>query len=91
MLTIKDEELAPAGRVRSRTKGIDRLVDFVKNAVDIQDVAIVYNTTLDEAQALLGRMGSLLPKERIRLARLGPALGVHAGPGILLVAVGGIV
>ena len=89
MLTIKDGELVPAGRVRSRTRGINRLVDFVKNAVDIQDMAIVYNTTLDEAQALVGQMGSILPKERIRLARLGPALGVHAGPGILLVALRG--
>jgi len=89
MLTIKDGELIPAGQVRSRTKGIDRLFDFVQNAVDIQDVAIVYNTTPDEAQALVGRMGSIFPKEQIRLARLGPALGVHAGPGILFVALRG--
>jgi len=89
MLATKDGELVPAGRVRSRTKGIDRLFGFVKNALDIQDVAIVYNTTPDEAQALVGRMGSILPKERIRLARLGPALGVHAGPGVLLVALRG--
>jgi DegV family protein with EDD domain len=91
MLTIKDGELVPAGRVRSRTRGINRLVDFVKNAVDIQDMAIVYNTTPDEAQTLVGRMGSIFPKEQIRLARLGPALGVHAGPGVLLVALRGIV
>ena len=89
MLTIKDGELVPAGRVRNHTKGIDRLFDFVKNAADIQDVAVVYNTTPDEAQALVGRIGSILPKERIRLARLGPALGVHAGPGILFVALRG--
>jgi DegV family protein with EDD domain len=86
MLTIKDGELVPAGRVRSRNKGIDRLFDFVKNALDIQDLSIVYNTTPDEAQSLLGRVGSIFPKEHITLARLGPALGVHAGPGILFVA-----
>jgi len=89
ILTIKDGELLPAGRVRNRTMGIDRLFGFVKNAVDIQDVAVVYNTTPDEAQALVGRIGSIFPKERIRLARLGPALGVHAGPGILFVALQG--
>jgi DegV family protein with EDD domain len=83
LLTIKDGELVPAGRVRSRNKGIDRLFDFVKNALDIQDLSIVYNTTPEEAQSLLGRVGSIFPKERITLARLGPALGVHAGPGIL--------
>ena len=89
MLTIKDGELVPAGRVRSRARGIDRLFEFVKNTVDIQDVAVVYNTTPDEAQALAERMGSVFPQERIRLARLGPALGVHTGPGILFVATRG--
>ncbi len=89
MLTIKNGELVPAGRIRSRAKGIDMLVDFVKNAVDIQDLAIVYNTAPDEAQALIERIGSIFPKERIRLARLGPALGVHTGPGILFVALRG--
>jgi DegV family protein with EDD domain len=89
MLTIKDGELVPAGRFRSRAKGINRLLEFVKNAVDIQDLAIVYNTAPDEAQALIERIGSIFPKERIRLARLGPALGVHTGPGILFVALRG--
>jgi DegV family protein with EDD domain len=85
MLTLKDGVLAPVGRVRSRAKGIDVLFDFVKNAADIQDLAVVYNTTPDEAQALVGRLGSVFPEERIRLAQLGPALGVHTGPGILCV------
>jgi len=89
MLTIKDGELVPAGRVRNRNRGIDRLFDFVKNAVNLQDLAVVYNTTPDEAQASVERIGSIFPKEKIRLARLGPALGVHAGPGILFVALQG--
>jgi DegV family protein with EDD domain len=89
ILTIRNGELVPAGRVRSRAKGIDILFDFVKNAVDIQDLAIVYNTAPDEAQAFIERIGSIFPKERIRLARLGPALGVHTGPSILFVALQG--
>ncbi len=46
----------------------------------------MYSTTPIEAQALAERMSFIFPKERIRLARLGPALGVHGGPGILFVA-----
>ena len=46
ILTIKDGELVPAGRVRSRTKGIDRLFDFVKNAVYIRDLATAHRMTL---------------------------------------------
>ena len=86
MLTMKDGELEPAGQVRSRANGMDRLFDFVKNATDIQDLAIVHSTTPDEAQTLAKRMGSIFTKEQIKLARLGPALGVHGGPGILFVA-----
>jgi DegV family protein with EDD domain len=89
ILAIKDGELVPVSQVRTREKGIDKLFDFVKNATNIQDLAIVYNTTPDEAQVLAGRIGSIFPQERIRLARLGPALGVHAGPGILLVVLRG--
>jgi len=85
MLTIKDGELVPVSQVRTRAKGIDMLFDFVKNATDIQDLAIVYNTTPEDAQTLAARIGFIFPKERIRLAKLGPALGAHSGPGILFV------
>lgn len=89
MLTVKDGVLTPTGRVRSRAKGVDILFDFVKNAADIQDLAVIYNTTLDEAQGLVRRLGSVFPEEKIRLAKLGPALGVHTGPGILFIALRG--
>jgi DegV family protein with EDD domain len=86
MLTMKDGELESAGQVRKRTDGIERLVDFVKKTADIEALSIVYSTTPDEAQALSERMDSIFNKEKIRLVRLGPALGAHAGPGILFVA-----
>ena len=86
VLTLKDGEVVPAGQVRSRAKGIDRLFDFVKSASNIQDLAVVYNTTPDEAQALEERIGTIFTKEQIKLARVGPMLGVHSGPGALAVA-----
>ena len=85
LLTVKDGELVPAGQVRTRSKGVDRLFDFAKNAIDIQDLSILYSTTSDEAQTLAERIGSIFPRERITLARLGPGLGVHGGPGVLAV------
>lgn len=85
LLTVKDGELVPAGQVRTRSQGIQRLFNFAKNAVGIQDLSIVYSTTPDEAQILAERIGSIFPQERITLARVGPALGVHAGPGALAI------
>jgi len=86
VLILKDGEVVPAGQVRSRAKGIDRLFDFAKSASNIQDLAVMYNTTPDEAQALGERMGTIFTREQIRLARVGPMLGVHTGPGALAVA-----
>lgn len=86
LLTLKEGETVPIGQARSRSKGIERLFDFVKNATDIQDLAVAYSTTLDEAQALAERMGSIFTKEPIKVVRLGTTLGVHLGPGALVVA-----
>ncbi len=61
----------------------------MKNAADIQDLAVVYNTEREEAQAFVKRLGAIFPEEKIILAQLGPALGVHTGPGIIFIALRG--
>ncbi|MDH5695746.1 MAG: DegV family protein [Dehalococcoidia bacterium] len=86
VLSLKDGEVVPAGQARTRAKGIDRLFDFAQNAVNIQDLAVVYNTTPDEAQALAERIGSIFDRKQIKIAKVGPVLGVHMGPGALIVA-----
>ncbi len=85
LLKLDEGEVAPAGKVRARSKGMDKLFEFVKNAASIEDLAVVYNTTPDEAQSLAERLGSVFPREKIRIARVGPMLGVHMGPGALVV------
>lgn len=87
LLSLQDGEVVPAGQARSRSKGIDRLFDFVKSTPNIQDLAVVYNTTPDEAKALVERIGAVFDKKRIYLATVGPMLGVHMGPGALVVAI----
>ena len=86
LITLKDGEVAPAGQVRTRAKGMQRLVDLAQNASNIQDLSVLYNTTPDEAQALVERIDPVFPKEKVRFARLGTTLGVHCGPGFLVVA-----
>ncbi len=86
LLKLQEGEVVPAGRARTRSKGIDRLFDFAKNAANIEDLSVVYNTTPDEAQSLAERIGSVFAKEKIRIATIGPMLGVHFGPDALVVA-----
>jgi DegV family protein with EDD domain len=89
LLVVKDGEMAPASQARTRAKGIGMLYDYVNTVTDIQDLSVVYSTTPDEAQVLADRIGAIFDRSRIRLARLGPVLGVHAGPGALAVALRG--
>jgi DegV family protein with EDD domain len=86
LLTIRDGALIQAGLARSYAKGMDQLYEFVKSITDVQEVAIVYSTVPDEANLLRKRIGSLISEERIHMARLGAGLGVHGGPGTLIVA-----
>ncbi len=86
ILTMRDGELHPIGFVRTRAKGIERLIDNFKNAVNVQEVAVVHSTTPDDAQTLKERISAIFDKGSIHISRLGPALGVHAGPGALVLA-----
>jgi DegV family protein with EDD domain len=86
LLTIKDGEFVPVNQVRSRSKGIEKLFDFVRDADNIEDLAVIHSTTPDEAGLLAGRISSILHSKQVRIARLGPVLGVHGGPGVLAIA-----
>jgi DegV family protein with EDD domain len=85
VLTVKDGEMHPAGQVRSRAKGIERLVEWTGSLGKLADLSIVHTTTPDEAKALADRMGEFFPRNQIIVSRLGAALGAHAGPGTLFV------
>ena len=89
LISIKDGEVVPVSQIRSRAKGIEQLFDFVKNATNIENLAIAYSTTLDEAQTLSQRLASIFTNGEVRLARLGTTLGVHLGPGTLIVSLRG--
>lgn len=87
LITLCDGEIRPAGLTRNLDRGIDRLRRLISSALHIDDLAIVYSTTPDEAKTLADYAHSLFPNIVPRIARLGPALGVHAGPGALVTVV----
>ncbi len=87
MLSIKSGVIGPSGVTRTREGGLEKLLEFVKKHMPIDEAAVVYSTSLEEAQGLAQRIQDLSPRTRPIMARLGSALGVHGGPGTLAVAV----
>ncbi len=86
LLVMREGELHPAGAVRTRLKGIERLIDNVKKAVNVQEIGVVYSTTPEDAQTLKERLSTIIDRKQIHVSRLGAALGVHGGPGTLVLA-----
>lgn len=86
ILTIREGDVTPAGFTRTHSKAVERLYEFVKKHLPIENIAIVHSTTPEEAQSLAEQVKLLIPKKQPLIARLGPALGVHGGPGALVIA-----
>jgi DegV family protein with EDD domain len=83
LITLINGEIRPAGLARSRAKAIDRLRDFI-GKTEIDELAIVHSTSADDARMLADYARSLFPNLIPRIARLGPTVGVHGGPGALV-------
>ncbi len=89
IIGLKDGEVHPAARERSRAKAIDHLYNFVMSFSHIEELAVENAACPDDAELLVERLGSKFPKERIYRSKTTPVIGTHTGPGLLLVAVFG--
>ncbi len=87
ILTVKDGEMSPVTRLRSRAAGMDYLYNFVAGFPHIEELAVEHATTLDEADRLVERLSSVFPKERIYRSTISPVVGTYAGPGAMAVTV----
>ncbi len=87
LISLRDGVVEPAGRTRSRAKAIERLYNFAMSYSYIEEIAVEDAACPDEAEALVGRLSSEFPKERIYRSKTTPAIGTHTGPGLLLIAV----
>lgn len=87
IIGMRDGEVCPFGRERSRAKAIDHLCNFAMSFSNIEGLAIEYAVNRDEAEKVVERLGSKFPKERIYRSRASPVIGTHTGPGLLVVTV----
>ena len=85
LLTFKNGEIVRAGLTRSVSKGMDRIFEFVKARMPLKEIVIVHSDIPDQAQELLTRLSGLIRRDLISITELGTALGVHGGPGVLVI------
>jgi DegV family protein with EDD domain len=85
LVTLREGKISICGLARTRSKMMEKLQDFVNHSPKIKDLAVIHTTTPKEAESLVERLKSRLASKPY-LTRLTPALGVHTGPGTLMVA-----
>ena len=86
VLAVKNGEMTPVTKARNREKGMTLLNGFVEKLGHVEDLSVIYTTTKDEADAFAEHLKNTTGNKDLKVARLGPALGVHAGPGTIGVA-----
>jgi len=87
VLTMKDGTVAPIGAARTRMGAIERLTGLIAAVPAVQELGIAHSTSEEELLSLVEKIKSILPDVKPVISKLGPALGVHGGPGSILVGI----
>lgn len=87
MITVQDGEVHELGKARTFAKALVKLRETAQGLAPADSLAVIHSTTPDAAQAMANELASMLPGGSTPyIARMGPALGVHVGPGAIGIA-----
>ncbi len=86
ILSIRDGEAHPLERTRNLPRAIRRIVELAQENAPVRQLAVIYSTQREQAEALRDELSGLLAPEKIVVARFGPTIGAYLGPGAIGVA-----
>lgn len=72
-----------AERVRTRKNAFKRVVELLKEAAPLEQVAILHSNASDRAKALLEQVRPYLSEGGVLFEEITPVLGAHIGPGVI--------
>jgi DegV family protein with EDD domain len=75
------EVLPPVEMVRTRARGLERLVELATEIAPFEELAVVHARAPQLAQTLLEQLAALHPRDKIICGEVGVTIGTYAGPG----------
>jgi len=81
IITVTDGAVAPAGKVRTRSKALRFVIDQIKGDA-IEEICIMHSRAPD-IDAFLEMLEPIVPEGTIIVGEIGPVIGVHAGPRVI--------
>lgn len=86
LLTVKEGEVSPQARVRSRRQGIEMITELLQERLPLRRVAAFHCGAPELLPVLEKRLRAALPDVEIVTGQVGPVVGVYTGPGGLGIA-----
>lgn len=87
LLILEDGEVVALEKVRTRTKAIEKLVEFITEFAHIERLIILHSNTPDDVNLLIEQINLVLPNLDISVDHYGPVTATHVGPDALGVVV----
>jgi len=87
VLGLKDGEIFPLARERSRAKAMESLYNFAAGYSNVEAIAVEDATTPDEAETLAQRLKSIYPDKPLYRSKVSAVIGTHVGPSVIAVSI----
>ncbi|HEV2065673.1 MAG TPA: DegV family protein [Thermomicrobiales bacterium] len=87
LLRMDEGQVVPFERTRTRKKALAALVEFAREMQGIEHAAVIYNTTPEDAQALVAEISSLSADPEVPIVQFGPVIATHIGPDVVGLAI----
>ena len=75
-----DGQVAPAGKVRTRSKALQFIIDAAGKA-SIEQICVLH-TMANDLDEFIKMVEPIAPTGALLVAQVGPVVGVHTGPGV---------
>lgn len=82
IIKLQDGEVAEAGRQRTRTKALAWLRDTLKAEGGFEKVAVMHGEAPD-LDSFLDMLDPVVSRDAVRVSKIGPVVGTHAGPRVM--------
>jgi DegV family protein with EDD domain len=81
-LTMEDGKLVPMEKVRSRPRAVEKVVEFVSEFSDLENLVLFQGMpeATEESRLIVERLRSLHPTTPITVSTFGPAVATYLGP-----------
>ena len=87
LLTLRNGEVEAAGRVRTKKKAVADMLRRLSELGPIEQMMAAHGANAAESEDLIRELRALAPDADLITGEVGPAIGVHTGPGSLACAV----